>query len=232
MGYGSTTNLGKLSHGDKPIKIGSDTLQPTDQVRDLGVYFDSELNMKAHIKRVASACYYHLRRLRALRGLLGQAVTARLVSAFILSRLDYCNAVLAGLPASIQAPLQRVLHAAVRVVCDLKPCDNISESIRALHWLHIKQRIDFKICLLVHHTVNGRAPSYLQDLISPSFPFLVVQHFVPLAIMILSSNPPIASLVIVHFLSLVLVRGTLYQQNLKLSRTHHCLNVNLRHCYL
>ena len=100
--------------------------------------------------------------------MLGQAVTARLVLAFILSRLDYCNAVLAGLPASTLAQLQRMLHAAVRVVCDLKPRDHISESIRALHWLPIKQRIDFKLCLLVHHTVNGRAPSYLQDLISPS----------------------------------------------------------------
>ena len=166
--YGSATNLSKLSPGSMLIHIGPDTLQPTNQVRDLGVYFDAELNMKAHIRRVASACYYHLRRLRALRGLLGQEVTARLVSAFVLSRLDYCNAVLTGLPASTLAPLQRVMHAAARLVCDLKPHDHISASIRALHWLPIKQRIDFKLCLLVHQTVNGRAPSYLQDLITPS----------------------------------------------------------------
>ena len=107
----------------KLIKIGSDTLEPINQVRDLGVYFDSEQNMKAHIQRVASACYSHLRRLRALRGLLGQAVTARLVTVFILSRLDYCNA-MAGLPVAGLSPLQRVLHAAARVVCDLKPRDH------------------------------------------------------------------------------------------------------------
>jgi hypothetical protein len=85
--------------------------------------------MKAHIRRVAGACYYHLRRLRALRGLLGQEVTARLVAAFVLSRLDYCNAILIGQPASALAPL----HAAARLVCDLKPHDHISASIRALH---------------------------------------------------------------------------------------------------
>jgi hypothetical protein len=168
MWYGSATNLRKLSPGSMLIPIGPDTLQPTNQVRDLGVYFDSELNMKAHIRRIAGACYYHLRRLRALRGLLGQEVTARLVSAFVLSRLDYCNAILIGLPASTLAPLQRVMHAAVRLVCDLKPFDHISESIRTLHWLPIKQRIDFKVCLLVHQTINGRAPPYLQDLITPS----------------------------------------------------------------
>ena len=97
------------------------------------------MNMKAHVSRVAGACYYHLRRLRALRGLLGQDVTARLVSAFVLSRLDYCNAILTGLPASTLAPLQRVMHAATRLVCDLKQRDHISESIRALHWLSVKQ---------------------------------------------------------------------------------------------
>ena len=46
------------------------------------------------------------------------------VSALVLSRLDYCNAVLAGLPASTMAPLQRVLHAAAKVVLHLKPRDH------------------------------------------------------------------------------------------------------------
>ena len=69
---------------------------------------------------------------------------------------------------STLAPLQRVIHAAVRLVCDLKPHDHISASIRALQWLPIKQRIDFKVCLLVHQSINGSAPSYLQDLITPS----------------------------------------------------------------
>ena len=132
--------------------------------------------MKAHIKRLASACHYHLRRMRALSGLLGRAVTARLASAFILSRLDYCNAVLTGLPALTLGPLQRVLHAAPRAVYDLKPLDHISESIHALHWLPLKQSVDLKLCLLVHHTVNGRAPYYLQNLIPPyhMFPFILV----------------------------------------------------------
>jgi hypothetical protein len=102
---------------------------------------------------------------QALRGLLGQDVTARLVSAFVLSQLNYCNAILTGLPASTLGPLQRVMHAATRLVCDFKPRDHTSESIRTLHWLPVKQWIDFKLCLLVHQTINGRAPSYLQDII-------------------------------------------------------------------
>jgi len=122
--------------------------------------------MKSHISRITSPCFYQLRRLRAGRGQLGQEVTGRLVSAFILSRLDYCNAILAGLPASTLAPLQRVMHAAARIVYDLKPYDHVTPTLKALHWLPVKQRIEFKLCMLVHVVINGRAPVYLQNLLT------------------------------------------------------------------
>ena len=56
-------------------------------------------------------------------------ITKRLVTALILSRLDYCNAVLAGLPQSTLQPLQRVQNAAARLVSDTKPRDHISPSL-------------------------------------------------------------------------------------------------------
>jgi len=165
MWFGSATNLKKISSVDKDILVGSDIISPSPVVRDLGVFFDSELNMKTHISRIVCTCFYHLRRLRAVRRRLGQEITARLVSAFVLSRLDYCNALLAELPASTLAPLQRVMHAAARLVCDLSPRDHVTPALRSLHWLPVKQRIEFKLCLLVHQTINGRAPAYLKDLI-------------------------------------------------------------------
>ena len=50
----------------------------------------------------------------------------RLVSVFVQSRLDYCNAVLAGLPSSSLAPLQLVLYAAVHLFTGLGPRDHIT----------------------------------------------------------------------------------------------------------
>ena len=52
--------------------------------------------MRRHVNKVASACFFHIRRLKQIRRLRGPEVTATLISAFVLSRLDYCNAVLAG----------------------------------------------------------------------------------------------------------------------------------------
>jgi len=79
-------------------------------------------------------------------------------AATVLSRLDYRNAVLVGLPAATPARLQSVMHETARLVLDLKPRDHITPGLRGLHWLPIMQRIEYKLCLLVHKTLIGQAP--------------------------------------------------------------------------
>ena len=100
--------------------------------------------------RITSACFYQLRRLHAVWGQLGQEVTGRLVLAFILSRLDYCSAILAGLPASTLAPLQRVMLLLESFMTSSHTTTSLSPILKALHWFPVKHRIEFKLCLLVH----------------------------------------------------------------------------------
>jgi len=50
-------------------------------------------------------------------------------------------------------------------ICGLSPRDHVTSALGSLHWLPVKQRIEFKLCLLVHQTINGRAPAYLKDLV-------------------------------------------------------------------
>jgi len=65
------------------------------------------------------------------------------VTTLVLSRLDYCNAVLAGLPAFTLAAFQPVLHAAARTVLDIKPRDRLSPTLRELQWLPIAERVKY-----------------------------------------------------------------------------------------
>ena len=73
-------------------------------------------------------------------------VMVQLVMAFVLSRIDYCNAVLAALPQSTIEPLQRAQNAAARLVFGLRSHDHITPALAQLHWLPVQFRIKFKLC--------------------------------------------------------------------------------------
>ena len=80
--------------------------------------------MKTHISKVVSAYFYQLCKIRQVRRVVGQDITKQLVSAFVLSPLDYCNSLLSGLLRSTIQPLQRVMNAAARVVMALPTISN------------------------------------------------------------------------------------------------------------
>ena len=103
--FGTAAQLRQLDHADKVLKLDGAMIEPSGVVRDLGVYFDSELSMRNHVSRVTRSCFYQLHRLRPIRRLLGHAITQQLVAAFVLSCLDYSNALLAKLPPATLVPL-------------------------------------------------------------------------------------------------------------------------------
>lgn len=155
-----------MENSDLSLHVKDDVIEPVPVVRDLGVFLDSELSLKKHVSKVASMCYFHLRRLKPIRRILGKQITISLVNAFVLSRLDYCNSVLAGLPKSTIAPLQRAQNAAARLICGLGPRDHVTPALYELHWLPVEQRVTFKLCVLMHLIHTGRSPSYLSDLVT------------------------------------------------------------------
>ena len=84
-----------------------------------------------------------------------------MVQALILSKLDYCNSLLAGAPQCHLSQLQHVQNMAYRVVCNLRKYDHMSASMYSLHWLKVKECITYKIAYLVHCCKMRLAPQYL-----------------------------------------------------------------------
>ena len=119
-------------------------------------------NLTTHVRRLAGRCFYYLRQLWAVRRSVTADVATTLVNAFITSRVDYCNSVFNNISAVGILPLQRVLHAAARVIVRKRKYDHITASMRDdLHWLPVRQRVEFKLCRLVYKCLNQSAPSYL-----------------------------------------------------------------------
>ena len=81
--------------------IGNASVPFSDTVKNLGVTLDCHLSLKTHVLNVVRTANFELRRISSIRRLLTTEATATLVSAFILSRLDYCNSLLSGCPRSL-----------------------------------------------------------------------------------------------------------------------------------
>ena len=147
------------------LVIGAIKVQPAKSVRNLGAYFDDALKMTDHIKAVTKRSHFHLRNIRAIRKSLTTTATEQLVHAFITSALDYCNALLYGLPATLIGQLQRIQNMAARVVTKKRRCDSITPVLKNLHWLPIRHRIEFKVLMLVWRALHGIGPSYIRDML-------------------------------------------------------------------
>ncbi len=83
----------------------------------------------------------------------------------VISRLDYCNALLAGLPSNAIKPLQMIQNAAARLVFNEPKRAHVTPLFVSLHWLSVAARIQFKTLMLAHRTTTGSAPTYFHSLL-------------------------------------------------------------------
>ena len=150
------------------LSIGGCEIKSSGTVRNLGVIFDNTMLLKSQINNVVKNCHFHLREIGKIRTYLSTEAASSLIHAFISSRLDYGNSLLCGMPDTDLNKLQKVQNTAARILTKTKKYDHISPVLQELHWLKVKQRIEYKICSLTYKCLNDLAPSYLAELIHPS----------------------------------------------------------------
>ncbi len=119
---------------------------------------------------MSKSCRSALYNIRKIRPFLSEQAAQILVQALVLSRLDYCNALLAGLPACTIKPLQLIQNAAARVVFNEPKKAHVTPLFIRLHWAtnsrsHQIQGTD--VCLQDH---TGAAPIYLNLLVQTYAP--------------------------------------------------------------
>ena len=117
-------------------------------VHNLGVCLDPTLSFQQQISSVCRICYLELRRISAIRHYLSEDVTKKLLCAFVLSRLGYCNSLLAGCPKYLLSKLQKVQNNAARLIFRPTRSAHVTPMLHSLHWLPIEQRIEYKESLL------------------------------------------------------------------------------------
>ncbi len=122
---------------DFTIQLGTSTITPSTSVRNLGLIFDDQLTFKEHIAKTARSCRFALYNIRKIRPFLTEHAAQLLVQALVISRLDYCNALLAGLPSNTIKPLQMIQNAAVWLIFNKPKRAHVTPLFISLHWLPV-----------------------------------------------------------------------------------------------
>ena len=111
------------------------------------------------ISNIARTYHFELHHLASMSRFLTSIATATLVSAFVLSVIDYCNSVLFGCTLEVTSHFQRIQNYSDRVILRLPKSNSTTSHFKSLHWLPVKVRGTYKIACLCYHCDSSTAPS-------------------------------------------------------------------------
>ena len=134
-------------------------------VENLGVILNTGLTYAEQIKKVVSSSFMSIKIISKIKGFLTSKEKCTLLTSLVLSKIDYCNSLYYGVNCTLLKKLQVVQNSAARLVFNKRKYDHSSDLLFKLHWLPVKDRIVFKINLLVHKAIYHPTPTDIQELV-------------------------------------------------------------------
>ena len=125
------------------ITFGNAQILFNQSVMNIGLSLDCHINMNVHVCNIALTCYFEPCRLESTN-----TAIVTLVSAFVLSRIDYCSSLLFGSTHDVTSHLQRTQIYAADAIFRLPKSSNVATHLKSLHWLHVKVRNTDKMTCL------------------------------------------------------------------------------------
>ena len=156
---------------DLCLSFGGSIIFPSMIATNLGVTLDSSMSMSNHINLISSKGYFYIHNFHRVADKLTHDLKVQLITTYILPLIDYCNVIFTCATQAYRFKLQKLLNSAVRFVynlCGRKRRVSITPYLKKLHFLSVEYRIIYKLCLLVYKCINGFAPQYLRELITPN----------------------------------------------------------------
>ena len=148
------------------IKVGNTNIHPTMSAKNLGITVYTNMTMHPHVNQIVQTAYFHLRSISRIRRFINYDTCASVVQALVISRLDYANAVLIGLPENTLRKLQLVQNSAARMITKTRRRDHVTPILKQLHCLPVHLRIVHKVLCLVYKAMTfATAPIYIKDML-------------------------------------------------------------------
>jgi len=147
----------------RQIWVGNSAVLSKRAVRDLRVYINADITMSTHITVTIRACFAALRQICSVRRSLTQDALLTLIHSLVITKLDFCYSVLAGVSESLMQRLQSMQNAAARLVFSARRSEHATQLSRELHWLKVPERIQYWLRVLPFRGLHVPALSYLSE---------------------------------------------------------------------
>ena len=159
MVFGSRQNLRNLP--DFKISFRNTELQPCAQVGNLGVVFDGTLSWEAHVSELSRRCMGVLIGLSHARQSLPDGVLKTIVTALVISRVQYCLTVYGNGSQKNFDRLQKILNFAARVIFGRRKFDHVSDLRDLLGWMPPKFMADYHTLITARKVTKHGEPQAL-----------------------------------------------------------------------
>ena len=139
-----------------------------EKIKLLGIILNQNLSYRDTMRSCVKSCYFNLRKLKSIRHYLDTSTKIKLVHAFVLSRLNYCNIIYANSTKSDLKYMQKVINCSVRFIYNLSRRTHISNYINQCHFLSMEHRIKFKSNIFTYKLLKMKdvSPVYLHGVLT------------------------------------------------------------------
>ena len=148
------------------VFIGKECIRFVRSAKNLGVMLDNVLSFTDQINNVVKSSFSTIRKLSQIKGFLSEEHLKQLVCSHVFMRLDYCNSLYYGINSNLIGKMQHVQNCAARLVSKKRIASGgLDQVMKDFHWLKVKYRPIYKILLIVHNCLLGKAPEEIIQMI-------------------------------------------------------------------
>ena len=140
------------------LMIHGETLDTEAVVKDLGVHIDAHMTFSVHVDHLVQQMCGVLCYLSRIRHYLTEDATKLLVTTLVLSRLNYCSVVWAGIGKTDVHKLQKMVNFAARVIYCKRKSEHVTPLLKNLNWLTVENKLRFDTLVLMYRVAHCTAP--------------------------------------------------------------------------
>lgn len=167
--FGNKNNINLLKT-NMVLKMGDNTLEVNESVRNLGLLMDSDMRFSQYVRNLIGKAFGSLKIIYASRHILNLKTKRMLCEALVLSHFNYCDFIYGNcLTQADRMRIQKVQNSCCRLIYGIRKSEHISHKVKECNWLTMENRRRHHLGVFTYKLLNNMNPPKLVSKLKPRF---------------------------------------------------------------